>query len=251
VLIWRSSLAQHSARLPKAGTIIASSHNSPIDALYLAAIFDPIFATSYPNTRLIQPVTLFQATLRAFSSPSSQAHSPENADLVDVATYMAQHPNRVLVLFPECTTSNGRGILPLSPSLLSASPRTKVHPVHLRYTPADVTTPIPHAYGAFLWNLCSRPTHCIRIRIAEAVLHPGSVVSVAKATATDTIMDNASDAETLVGSEDSDGALTKEERIFLDKIGEALARLGRIKRVGLGVKDKGDFVYMWSRRKTR
>ncbi|ETN43007.1 uncharacterized protein HMPREF1541_02165 [Cyphellophora europaea CBS 101466] len=245
----KGSLAQHSARLPKAGSIIASTYNSPIDALYLAAIFDPIFAASYPNTRLVQPLTLFQATIRAFSSPSSQVQAPPNAKLVDVSTYLAQNPNRVMVLFPECTTSNGRGTLPLSPCLLAASSRTKVHPVHLRYTPADITTPIPHAYGTFLWNLCSRPTHCIRIRIAEAVQNSAQNHAASlKASALDSIADSASDAETLVGTEE-DGPQTQEERIFLDKISEALARLGRIKRVGLGVKEKGDFVDMWTKKK--
>lgn len=243
------SLAQHSARLPKAGSIIASSHNSPIDALYLAAIFDPVFAASYPNTRLVRPMTLFQATVGAFASPSSQDQAPANAKLVDVSTYLAQNPNRVLVLFPECTTSNGRGILPLSPCLLASSSRTKVYPVHLRYTPADITTPIPHAYGKFLWNLCSRPTHCIRIRIAEAVQNTAQNNAASlKASALDNIADNASDAETLVGAEE-DGPQNKEERMFLDKISEALARLGRIKRVGLGVKEKADFVNMWTKKR--
>lgn len=243
------SLAQHSARLPKAGSVIASTYNSPIDALYLAAIFDPIFAACYPNTRLVQPMTLFQATLRAFAAPSSQDQAPPNAKLVDVSSYLAQYPNRVLVLFPECTTSNGRGTLPLSPSLLASSSRTKVYPVHLRYTPADITTPIPHAYGTFLWNLCSRPTHCIRIRIAEAVQNSAQNHAASlKASAVDVVTDSASEAETLVGSEE-DMVLTKEERLFLDKISEALARLGRIKRVGLGVKEKGSFVNMWTRKK--
>lgn len=66
----------------------------------------------------------------------------------------------------------------------------------------------------------------------------------------DTIADSASDAETLVGAEDSEGPQTKEERAFLDRIAEALARLGRVKRVGLGVKDKEDFIKMWSKRRS-
>ena len=246
------SLAQHSARLPKAGSVIASSCNSPIDALYIAAIFDPLFAACYPNTRQVQPLTLFQIALRAFSSPNSQLQPPANAKLVDVSTYVSQNPNRVLVLFPECTTSNGRGVLPLSPSLLSTTSKTRVHPVHLRYTPADITTPIPHSYLTFLWNLCSKPTHCIRIRIAEAVQNTATnAAASAKASALENnIADNASDAETLVGSDDPEGPQTREERAFLDKIAEALARLGRVKRVGLGVKDKQYFIKMWSKRRS-
>lgn len=61
----------------------------------------------------------------------------------------------------------------------------------------------------------------------------------------------ASDASTLIGSEDSEGPGTREERAFLDKIAEALARLGRVKRVGLGVNDKDDFIAMWTKSKRR
>lgn len=57
-----------------------------------------------------------------------------------------------------------------------------------------------------------------------------------------------SEAETLVSGDESD-APSREERVFLDKIAEALARLGRVKRVGLGVKDKQDFIAMWTKQR--
>jgi len=44
-------------------------------------------------------------------------------------------------------------------------------------------------------------------------------------------------------------ALREEERAVLDKVGEALARLGRIKRVGLTIEDKQKFVKVWGKRK--
>lgn len=40
-----------------------------------------------------------------------------------------------------------------------------------------------------------------------------------------------------------------EEKKVLDRIGEALARLGRVKRVGLGVREKIDFVRAWTRKR--
>ncbi|KIW55191.1 hypothetical protein PV05_07494 [Exophiala xenobiotica] len=255
----KGSLAKNSARIPQAGSVIASSCASPIDALYLAAIFDPIYAASYPTTRLVEPISLFTAVCRSLTHP--KVNPPEKAKLVDIETLLKKNPNSILVVFPECTTSNGRGILPMSPSLLTTPPRTKVFPVSLRYTPADVTTPIPHAYFTFLWNLCSKPSHCIRIRIAEAVYNTSKrspEPAVAKVSSyTTNYLDSlasdsaASDADTLVGSEDSEGPITKEERAFLDKIAEALARLGRVKRVGLGVKDKIEFVAMWTKSRRR
>ena len=165
--------------------------------------------------------------------------------MVDLETLCAKNPKRYVVVFPECTTSNGRGILPFSPSLLSASPKTKVYPVSLRYTTPDITTPIPHTYFTFLWNLCSKPTHCIRTRIAEYVTKPSVTSNAGRSSALDS-QDVSSEAETLVG-DDTDSSLTREERAFLDKIAESLARLGRVKRVGLGVKDKQDFIAMWTK----
>ncbi|KAL6252828.1 Lysophosphatidic acid:oleoyl-CoA acyltransferase 1 [Rhinocladiella similis] len=255
----KGSLAKNSTRIPQAGSVIASSHASPIDALYLAAIFDPIYAATYPNTRLVEPISLFSAVRRSLAHP--KPNPPDGTKLVDIGTLVARNPDRILVIFPECTTSNGRGILPMSPSLLNTPPRTKVFPVSLRFTPADVTTPIPHAYLTFLWNLCSRPSHCIRIRIAESVYNTSKrspEPAVAKVTSyttnyLDTLASDGtgSDADTLVGGEDSEGPTTKEERAFLDKIAEALARLGRVKRVGLGVKDKIEFVAMWTKSRRR
>lgn len=253
------SLAKNSARIPQAGSVIASSCASPIDPLYLAAIFDPIFAATYPNTRLVEPISLFSAVCRAFSHP--RLTPPERAKLVDIETLLKRYPDRILVIFPECTTSNGRGILPMSPSLLTTPPRTKVFAVSLRYTSADVTTPIPHCYLSFLWNLCSKPSHCIRIRIAEAMYNTSKRTTEPAVAKTSTYTTNyldtlasdsvASDADTLVGSEDLEGPINKEERAFLDKIAEALARLGRIKRVGLGVKDKIEFIAMWTKSRKR
>ena len=229
-------------RFPQEGSIIAASNTSPIDPLYLAAIFDPIFTASYPGIRQVRRISLFEAVLGCFLFPRTSP--PKNTQLYNLEQLTKQNPKRFIAVFPECTTSNGRAILPFSPSLLSASTKTKIYPVSLRYTSPDITTPVPHSYFTFLWNLCSKPTHCIRTRIAEYVHAPDRTTS-ARSTATEEIL---SEAETLV-SGDEDISPSKEERLFLDKIAEALARLGRVKRVGLGVKDKQDFIAMWTKQR--
>lgn len=60
--------------------------------------------------------------------------------------------------------------------------------------------------------------------------------------------DTESSTDTLLGSEDADG-LAAAERNVLNKVADALARLGRVKRVGLGVEDKIGFIYAWSRQR--
>lgn len=246
----RSSLAKHhTARLPHPSSIIASSFTSPIDALYLAAVFDPIFTISYPNTRLVQHITLFQAILLAFKHPLLAPAS--SRDQTDLATLTRRHPNRPIVVFPECSTTNGRGILPFSPSLLTVPSTTKIFPVSLRYTPADITTPIPGTYFTFTWNLLTKPTHWIRVRIAESVTtadlvrqrspYPNKVLG-------NTLDDATSSSDTLFGSEES-GSLSIREKQTLDAVAEALARMGRIKRVGLSLRDKAEFIKAWTRRR--
>ncbi|KAJ5627280.1 hypothetical protein N7528_004707 [Penicillium herquei] len=241
----KGSLSKHQqARLPQPGSVIASSFTSPIDAVYLAAIFDPVFTAAYPNTRQVERISLLQAILRAFAAPRVQP--TPGTKLYDLATLVEKYPNRPIVVFPECTTTNGRGILPLSHALLSVPSKTKVFPVSLRYTPVDVVTPIPGSYISFLWTLLSKPTHCIRVRIAECVMNNRGSIDAPPARSTRQSTYNSNYLDTLE-QDTVEGGVTAAERAFLDQVGESLARLGRVKRVGLGVKEKQEFVRMWTK----
>ncbi|EER25543.1 hypothetical protein CPC735_066430 [Coccidioides posadasii C735 delta SOWgp] len=216
----KGSLArQHANRLPQPGSVIASSFTSPVDSLYLAAVFDPIFTVSYPSTQKLRRVSLFQAILHAFSIPETH---PSSSDLTELPSLLKQYPHHCIVVYPECTPTNGKGILELSPSITSAPAGAKVFPVNLRYTPGDITTPIPKSYFGFLWNLLNHATHSIRVRIGEPVI---------------------------VGQNDPNNFIFDEQQTLLTQVGDALARLGRVKRVGLGVREKQQFIKMWSKNK--
>ena len=173
--------------------------------------------------------------LRAFQKPQSEA--PTHSKLVDLDTLIRQYPHQAIVVFPECTTTNGRGILPFSASLLTAPPTSKIFPVSLRYTAADITTPVPGMYWSFLWNLLSKPTHCIRVRIAESTYNtaiPNAHIELMQE-------DRASSSDTLLGSDEGESS-SSSERKLLERVSEALARLGKARTVGLTVKDKIGFV---------
>lgn len=45
------------------------------------------------------------------------------------------------------------------------------------------------------------------------------------------------------------GIISEDEQKVLERVAEDLARLGRVKRVGLGVKDKVEFLKVWGKRK--
>ncbi|KAF5645257.1 acyltransferase vps66 [Fusarium tjaetaba] len=227
----RGTLAdQPRERFPHPGSVIAANFSSPIDAIYLAAIFDPIFTISYPNTRKVQRVSLLGAVLAALSPV--QTGPPKNAKLVEIKDLLDINPGQVIAVFPECGTTNGKAILPFSPSILQTPADVHIFPVSIRYTPSDITTPVPGKWFRFLWDLLSRPTTCIRVRIAEGQIN----TSAAK---TNGVTPSSSE---LRNRGDASSSVSPDEQRVLDRVGEALARLSRVKRVGLTMKDKAAFV---------
>lgn len=87
------------------------------------------------------------------------------------------------------------------------------------------------------------------MRIAESVYNNSQLPATRSSTGSDLIHDDrASSSDTLLGSEEPEGMSDAEKRV-LDKVAEALARLGRVKKVGLGVKDKEDFVIAWGEKR--
>jgi hypothetical protein len=238
-----SSLARQATKLPGPGSIIVSSCTSPLDAIYLAAIFDPIFTTLYPSTRLVERVTLPVFLYRYFVTPS--LYPPPSATLIPLPTLLGQNPNRMILLFPEATPTNGKGILKFTPALNTAPSATKIFPVSLKYTPADITTPIPNTWARFFWALLSRPTHCIRVRIAETIYnHESDRVRLNGKNGTGG-GGGGSSSDTVVEDDDEGGAAKKG---VCERGAEALARIGRVKRLNLGVKEKIGFVKAWRRR---
>ena len=238
------ALARNHESIPGPGSIIAASFTSPLDVLYLTAIFDPIFTASHPDSLLVRPLSLFSAVQRAFASPEDVA-TPASG--VDVPTLLRTHPERPIVIFPECTTTNGRGVLPFAPSLLATPRDTPIFPVSLRYTAADVTTPVPGAYLRFLWNFLSKPTHCIRVRIARSEFNTRSS-QPAK------VLEEDGRTASPVGLRGGVGADPEKqgqpgERKTLDRVADALARLGRVQRVGLGIEEKRAFLKAWTKSK--
>jgi 1-acyl-sn-glycerol-3-phosphate acyltransferase len=248
----RGSLSQQPpGRMPSAppASVIAASFTSPVDAVYLAAVFDPIFTISYPRSRKVAKVGLWGAIWHALSPAQLRAGPPDAAApgaLTTLDVLLAENPGRVVVVFPECATTNGQGILPFSPSLLTTPEGAKIFPVSIRYASPAITTPVPGAWASFLWRLLSRPTHVMRIRIAEAVYNTsGAVNGVSEASGMDL---PARSGRSRADSGGESTKITAEERRVLDRVAENLARLGRNKRVGLTIEDKAKFVDAWNKK---
>lgn len=141
-----------------------------------------------------------------------------------------------------------------------------MYPVNLRYTPQDVTTPVSGGYISWLYQLLSKPSHQMRVRVAMRVYNSDSIDSPAKkmdekASASgfegsvfDTQeMRNGDLEQEVLGMEvdtgEGEGEVSAQEQRVLDRVAEDLARLGRVKRVGLDVGDKIEFLRVWLRRR--
>lgn len=217
-------------RFPHPGSVIVANFTSPVDAVYLAAIFDPIFTISYPGSRQVRRVGLLGAIAQALAPVNTAP--PANAKLTDLKELLAANPSRIIAVFPECGTTNGKAILPLCPNVLELPADIHIFPVSIRYAPSDVTTPVPGQWLKFLWTLLSRPTTCIRVRVAEGQVNTSVALTNGVSTGTDL-----KDRSTVDGAD-----IGPEGQKVLDRIGEALARLSRVKRVGLTMKDKQSFI---------
>ncbi|CAI6337299.1 unnamed protein product [Periconia digitata] len=244
----RGKLAEKQDHLPHAGTIIAASFVSPLDPLYIAGIFTPVFTRSWPLEKKVEVISLFGAIRLAFSKP--ELEPPRTAKLATLKELTEKYPNSIICVFPETTTTNGRGVLRFSPSLLTADPSTKIYAVHVKYTPGDITTPVPGTVLSWTWRLLSKPTHYMRVRIARHIFNSTSTLTT-KADVTDTGFDaNIFDSPHMHNRMVNGNAAeeTRKEE-WLETIREDFARLGRVKRTALGVQEKVEFVKIWSKRR--
>jgi hypothetical protein len=245
----RGKLAEKQDHLPHAGTIIAASFVSPLDPLYLAGIFTPVFTRSWAGEKKVEMISLFRAITHALSSPSLEP--PRSAKLVTLKELTEKYPDSIICVFPETTTTNGRGVLRFSSSLLTADPKTKIYPVHVKYSPGDITTPVPGTVISWIWRLLSTPTHYMRVRIARHMYNTSANSPASKDSKIDMGFDtNIFDSPHMrngIGNGHEGDA--KDGVEWLESVREDFARLGRVKRTALGVQEKVEFVQIWQKRR--
>lgn len=91
----------------------------------------------------------------------------------------------------------------------------------------------------------------MRIRVAEAVVTgrngTDAPAKPARRSTYDTNLLDILDSDQTNGSSSETGAPTPSEQALLNQVADSLARLGRVKRVGLGVAEKKEFVRVWTR----
>ncbi|PPQ92351.1 hypothetical protein CVT25_008701 [Psilocybe cyanescens] len=253
---------------PRAGDIIVSNWASWIDIVWFAIQFNPIFVLPVPES-LPEPTVASRASTPVSHTPgrrtgtgSANIQVPSRtvipripisgfrqfsllsmiAQTGRVPPYgsgtelrsleeIRQNASKPVVVFPECTTSNGRGLLRFADVFRQTVPVKKyqVFVVSIRYDPPT--------------DLAPTLTHTIPSRILNPLLHIfslGAALSFSQMS-----------IRVLAPSESPSSQLFMAHEVLSDYTGEdqlsetcghLIAQMGKLKRIGLGWEEKSNFL---------
>ncbi|GJE84450.1 hypothetical protein PsYK624_005260 [Phanerochaete sordida] len=256
---------------PKAGDVIVSNWASWIELLWLAFRFNPIFllpvsepvdlpatsqassplsvkpgrrtgtgsaAISSPSTRTPTPrssivgfrsVSLFGALAATGSVPLTREQAGKYSSFEDIRS----KADRPVVVFPECTASNGRGLLRFS----NVFPRTtlpvkdfQVFIMCVRYDPPTALTPtLSHSIPSNMLNplphIFQLASTLLPLTLSIRLLAPS---------------ESPSSGAFLASEFAAPGS--KNDDVLSEACAALIAQIGKMKRVGLGWEDKVAFL---------
>ena len=138
---------------PRKGDVVIVNRSSPVDILILAWLYPGAIFTRTGPEMLFQSQSLFGAMISSFRLQ----HTRKGYQLTD---YVRGHSDRVIIIFPEATTSNNRGILAFCPIMVE-----RAYVLSIKYNnPPYLATPIPGRFWHFMWALLSLPIHVCRLK---------------------------------------------------------------------------------------
>ncbi|WBW74281.1 1-acylglycerol-3-phosphate O-acyltransferase Vps66 [Schizosaccharomyces osmophilus] len=128
----------------QAGDIVAVNHTSPVDILSVSSLFDCVFVQANCKSSNVLPVSSITAFFSCFSRLNLML-SPPKRDLRPLSEICkdATKNGKVVILFPEGSTTNGRGLCKLTKCLESAGSTDRIFCLYIRYLPAAITLSIP------------------------------------------------------------------------------------------------------------
>ncbi|RUS28898.1 hypothetical protein BC938DRAFT_481304 [Jimgerdemannia flammicorona] len=262
------------ARNVKSGDVIVANWTSYIDVLYLAfrsyntnriALqgqpidrsphyftfrFDPIFTQIYPATNQLCRISLWQALQLCGAYPDLEP--PEQTvrmyTLKELAKEAGDKGWGPVVVFPEATTSNGRALLKFVPIFRECKlpeEKLQLHVMAFKYeydnfAPAYTVGSKP----LHLLKLCSQMYNTLTVKYLASNDSPSSPTFVLIPTTTS----HPAPASTTSATVTAVTSALAEEDPAGAQILALMGTIARIRRTGLGVLDKRDFLeYYWSR----
>jgi hypothetical protein len=260
---------------PGAGDLIVSNWVSWIDILYLAFRFNPVFVLPVVGAATGQPTH----TSKAIPSPGrstgtgSAGLSSKNRQLSTKLPIVGYHQvsllkmvrmtgrvppffspgapapqslhgirkaaNRPVVVFPECTSSNGRGMIRFANVLPNEPVPIKSYRAFImcfRYDPPTPWSPtLTHSMPSSLWNPLSHVFRASR-----------SFVPAALSVRLLSLADSPS-CPTFITSEVAPGV--NEEDQFVECCASLVSQLGKMKRTAMGWEDKTVFMEFYEKKR--
>ncbi|EPX70612.1 acyltransferase [Schizosaccharomyces octosporus yFS286] len=128
----------------QAGDIVAVNSTSPVDVLTVSSLFDCIFVQANSKSSNVLPVSSITAFFSHFSRVNLMLPPPAR-DLRPLSEICkdATKNGKVVIVFPEGSTTNGRGLCQLTKCLESAGSTDRIFCLYLRYLPAAITLSVP------------------------------------------------------------------------------------------------------------
>lgn len=149
------SYDQRHTRSPQAGDIILVNSASPMDIFIVAWLFPSALFTRFDNEMLFQTQSAVSAFFARFSFTRVR-----HGNAINELLRSAKSDGRVVIIFPEATTSNNRGLLAFCPMMIE-----EAFIFTIKYNnPPYLSTPTPGLQWNFWWSLASMWTHGCRLK---------------------------------------------------------------------------------------
>ncbi|CCH42818.1 hypothetical protein BN7_2363 [Wickerhamomyces ciferrii] len=153
---------------PSKGDVFLCNFSSPLDLITLYLISNDDFVILLPNTK-------GGLSIQSISQFLKKSISGVLLDEIDSLIDYKQLENKIIYIFPEGTTSNGKSILPFKlnqtyfnefiNNLQSDKKTHKIRTLGLKYYPSTLVTPISYSSWSFLFKILSQLTYNVKARI--------------------------------------------------------------------------------------
>lgn len=187
--------------------------------------------------------------MAALSLPTilSKPNSSSSSKSLEEYSREAKGSGKVVVVFAEGTSSNGKSLLPLlltepEPSTAESSTAGATYPTAIKYGRSSIATPTPTSAAAWLWRaLYAFQYGFVRVRFGVP-LDAGRQYGTASASGSST-----PSSATVSGLRENYAQITPSSVVndglsYKSLVSSGICRAGRLKEVGLGIPSKLEYV---------